>query len=80
MGGLNIKYDVNIRLVSSEKNRNNAKEEIWAEINNRETGERLNKCIWWRDIKGCFHDESPSLPLKFRDIVDDAWIRSVKKF
>ena len=67
-----------IRLKYPEKNSNNIKEEIWAEIFNNKNDKILKKLIWWRDDKGVYHDESPKLPIKFRGIVDSAWISSIK--
>ena len=50
------------------------KEEIWADIYDKANGEFIKKLIWWKDYNGLIHDESSNLPIKFRDIVDNAWI------
>jgi hypothetical protein len=57
----------------------NIKEEIWAEIINVDNGKKQKMLIWWKDNEGFYHDESPNLPIEFRDIVDNAWIRSANK-
>ena len=54
-------------------------DEIWAKIFNPSTGESIKACIWWKDDKGRFHDESPNLPVELRDVVDNAWIESFRK-
>ena len=54
-------------------------EEIWAKISNSDTGELIEKCIWWKDNKGRYHDESMNLPSEFRDKVDNAWIEFTRK-
>ena len=50
------------------------KTEIWARITNLETSETMDKLIWWEDENGIFHDETSSLPVELRSIVDNAWI------
>jgi hypothetical protein len=72
-----LDYKVNIRYLIPKNNK--VKEEIWAEIFNYNSGEIMKKLIWWRDNKGLFHDESSNLPIKYRDMVDTAWISAAKK-
>lgn len=72
-----MNYDVNIRFEFSDDEK--FKEEIWADIQNLFNGKIIKKLIWWKDDKGLIHDESTNLPIKFRDIVDTAWISAVKK-
>ena len=47
---------------------------IWAKIKNLKTGEIINKHIWWKDSDGIMHDGTLELPVKLRDLVDNAWI------
>ena len=51
----------------------NKKIGIWARIKNLKTGEIINKHIWWKDREGIIHDGTPDLPVKLRDLVDNAW-------
>ena len=52
----------------------NKKIGIWARIKNLKTGEIINKHIWWKDREGIIHDGTPDLPVKLRDLVDNAWL------
>ena len=52
----------------------NKKIGIWARIKNLKTGEIINKNIWWKDREGIIHDGTPDLPVKLRDLVDNAWL------
>ena len=72
-----MNYDVNIRFEYSDDDK--FKEEIWADIKNLGNGEIIKKLIWWKENNGLIHDESFNLPIKFRDIVDTAWISAIKK-
>jgi hypothetical protein len=47
---------------------------IWAKIKNLKTGELINKHIWWKDSDGIIHDGTKELPVKLRDLVDNAWL------
>ena len=47
---------------------------IWAKIKNLKTGEIINKHIWWKDSDGIMHDGTLELPVKLRDLVDNAWL------
>lgn len=38
----------------------------------------IKKLIWWKDEDGVFHDESKDLPIKFRDMIDNAWLHKVR--
>ena len=71
-------YDVTI-YDKKDSLRNHRLEEIWAKILNVRTGKLVNMCIWWKDDKGSFHDESSKLPVELRDLVDNAWIESFHK-
>ena len=46
---------------------------IWAKIKNIKTGEIINKRIWWKDNEGIIHDGTIDLPVKIRDLIDNAW-------
>jgi hypothetical protein len=71
-----MNYDINIRF---EQNKDEKfKEEIWADIYNPIKDEFIKKLIWYKDENGLIHDESSNLPIKFRDIVDNAWISAIK--
>ena len=62
-----------------KKNHNKGKvTEIWARIINLKTCNTLRKRIWWKDKDGVFHDESKNVPVKFRDMVDNAWLQVIK--
>ena len=52
---------------------------IWAKIKNLKTGEIINKHIWWKDSDGIMHDGTLELPVKLRDLVDNAWIEYKRK-
>ena len=73
-------YDVNIKRLLKESKRDDIKTEIWAEITNRDTCETMNRRIWWEGEDGVFHDETPYLPIEFRDAVDNAWIEKSRKW
>ena len=74
-----IDYDVKIRIVCPDDDNEKVKEEIWVDIFNSNDDNILKELIWWKDDRGISHDESSNLPIKFRDIVDNAWISSIKK-
>ena len=52
---------------------------IWAKIKNLKTGEIINKHIWWKDKDGIMHDGTPDLPVKLRNLVDNAWLEYSRK-
>jgi len=75
-----FEYDINIKRLLKGDGKDNIKTEIWAEITNRSTCETMNRRIWWEDDDGIFHDETPYLPIEFRDAVDNAWIEKSRKW
>ena len=74
---MNINNNVNIVIINLDKHKNKVKEEIWAEIFDKKNDKILKKLIWWRDNNGVSHDESSNIPIKYRDLVDNAWISSI---
>ena len=72
-------YDVNITRMSKKGTSGNILSEIWAEITNTDNFETYKKRIFWQGDDGIHHDETPSLPVDFRDAVDNAWIEKRRK-
>jgi hypothetical protein len=78
--GDDILQEYDIEIYGNEKSKlKDRLAEIWANIKNIKTGESMNVCIWWKDNNGIIHDETPNLPVKLRDVVDNAWLESCKK-
>jgi len=73
-------YKVEIDRVIKKGFEGKDKTEIWAEIKNLKTSESMRKLIWWEDESGVFHDETPNLPIEFRDEVDNAWIEKRRQW
>ena len=66
-------YEVEINEILKKNLDKNKKIGIWAKIKNLKTGETMNKRIWWKDQDGVIHDGTFNLPVKLRDLVDNAW-------
>jgi hypothetical protein len=67
-------YVIDINEILKNDLDENKKIGIWAKIKNLKTGEILNKHIWWKDREGIIHDGTLDLPVKLRDLVDNAWL------
>ena len=66
-------YEIEINEILKNDLDNNMKVGIWAKIKNMNTGEIMNKRIWWKDHNGIIHDGTIDLPVKLRYLVDNAW-------
>ena len=66
-------YEIEINEIQKNDLDTNKKIGIWAKIKNIKTGEMINKRIWWKDPEGIIHDDTHDLPVKLRDLVDNAW-------
>ena len=53
-------YKVNIRVEKFDKD--DVREEIWADIINISDGKVIKKLICWKDNQGIFHDENSFMP------------------
>jgi hypothetical protein len=67
-------YKIEINEILEDDFDNTKKSGIWAKIKNLKTGEIINKHIWWRDKDGIMHDGTIELPVKLRNLVDNAWL------
>ena len=73
-------YKIEIDRVIKEDATGSEKTEIWATITNKDTNETMDKLVWWEDDNGVFHDETPNLPIEFRDLIDNAWIEKKRQW
>ncbi len=73
-------YNINIKRLLKESENGTNKTELWAEITDNKTCKTINRRIWWEEDNGIFHDETPTLPIKLRDAVDNAWIEKRRKW
>ncbi len=73
-------YNVNVGRMFKKGKNGITRTEIWAEITDKNSCERLRKRIWWEDDNGVHHDETPSLPVYLRESVDNAWIEKSRKW
>ena len=76
MDNFNIKIDKKLRRDAA----GNLRTEIWAEILDTTTGSVMNKMIWWEDDDGIYHDGTPELSVDLRDIIDNVWIETSRKW
>ncbi len=67
-------YKIEINEILEDDFDNTKKSGIWAKIKNLKSGEIINKHIWWRDKDGIMHDGTIELPVKIRNLVDNAWL------
>ena len=67
-------YEIEINEILKNDPDKNKKIGIWAKIKNLKTGEIINKRIWWKDHEDITHDGTLDLPVKLRDLVDNAWL------
>jgi hypothetical protein len=67
-------YKIEISEILEDDFDNTKKSGIWAKIKNLKTGEIIDKHIWWRDENGIMHDGTIELPVKLRNLVDNAWL------
>jgi hypothetical protein len=70
-------YKIKINEILKKDLDTNKKTGIWAKIKNIKTGETINKRIWWKDHEGVIHDGTVDLPVKLRDLVDNAWFEYI---
>ena len=70
MDGYEIELDRILKTGIDGKN----KTEIWAKIRRLDSSEVDKMLIFWEDEEGHFHDETPNLPVEYRDLIDNAWI------
>lgn len=73
-------YDINIHRLLKEGKDGTIKTEIWAETTQEDSGQKINKLIWWEDDDGVFHDGTMDLPVSLRELVDNAWIEQIRKW
>ncbi len=73
-------YKVEINKLTKQVESGDIKTEIWAEITNTETNNKMNKLIWWKDENGIYHDGTKNLPIDLRREVDNAWIEKKRKW
>jgi hypothetical protein len=66
-------YEIEINEILKNDLDTKNKNGIWAKIKNINTGEIINKRIWWKDSEGIIHDGTIDLPVKIRDLIDNAW-------
>ena len=71
-------YEIEINEILKNNLDKNKKVGIWAKIKNIKTGEIMNKRIWWKDDEGVIHDGTFNLPVKIRNLVDNAWLEYSK--
>ena len=71
-------YEIEINEILKTDLDKNKKVGIWAKIKNIKTGEIMNKRIWWKDDEGIIHDGTFNLPVKIRNLVDNAWLEYSK--
>ena len=74
------RYEIEIDRVIKTDHDGNTKTEIWAFIKNLRTSENLKKLIFWEDEHGHFHDETPNLPIEYRNLIDNAWIEKKRSW
>ena len=74
----NDEYKVEIDEILRKNPKGEIVTEIWARIINTRTNDIIKKMIWWKNGDGVFHDESKDLPIKFRDIIDNAWLHKFR--
>ncbi len=73
-------YNIEIRRLIRENADDGIALEIWADILDRATQNKMTKRIWWEDTSGVFHDETSQLPVELRGLVDNALIHKSKKW
>ncbi len=70
-------YKIKINEILKKDLDTNKKTGIWAKIKNIKTGKTINKRIWWKDHEVVIHDGTVDLPVKLRDLVDNAWFEYI---
>ena len=68
------RYEIKLNRILKTGIDGKSKTEIWAKIRRLDSSHVEKKLIFWEDEEGQFHDETPNLPVEYRDLVDNAWI------
>ena len=73
-------YEIEISRALKKETKDKTKIELWDKTTSRNIKKITNDHIWQKDDDGMFHDETPQLPIKVREDVDNVWTEKCGKW